>query len=267
MEEYSISSWIVRDIRPFESAAELLAESGFKKIELSGTGSVLFEDWQKDCRGTTKKLEDLELEISSIHCPGGARSDLASTDDSAREKSLEINISFFEKMRDCGITEYVLHPGEGYTESPAKEEQNKKSILYLAEHAGKNGIRLEIENTLAKPCPRATVGELAELIRGTGAHVGLCLDIGHSARAGLDPLDEVCGGLDSGRLFSLHLHDLNSEKTDHFPPGEGILDMARIIEELDSRGFSGSRIVEIRPCEEAEEAARRLRAAACFLRN
>lgn len=264
MREYAISTWIVEHL-PTEQAIEHLASSGFKAVELSGGVSPLLMDWEADAAGTRRKLAAAGLDVPSIHCPRPGRH-LDIEDDGERRASAQANVEYFHWMKECGIPEIVIHPSSGVDVSTpearvAARGRAVESLKALADEAGHIGVRMAVENLGRDGRPGSTMGGLVDMIHGLGDHVGLCHDVGHSAQADLDVLAEMKAALATGKLLSLHLHDVKTDRVDHFMPGEGRLGLEALVDELDASGFAGLRTLEVRP-PETDVAARLGQAAA-----
>lgn len=263
MKHYGISSWIANNLSADE-AVEKLAASGFKEIEISGSGSSLLNEWEDDPVGVCQRLKAIGIHVLSIHCPVAGRS-LDHTDRITRQASIDANIEYFNKMEKCGIKEIVIHPmGGGDYSTPEKHAKSRAcsagSLGILAEHAGQTGIRMAVEN-LVKNRPGSTTADLLEMIEGLGDHVGICFDVGHAEQAHLDLVNELKTAISAEKLFSLHIHDVDAASgKDHFIPGEGRIDWNTFIFLLDDCGFQGGRILEISPPETG--VAERLRKAA-----
>ena len=87
----------------------------------------------------------------------------------------------------------------------------------------------------AYPAPQ----DALKLIRDRDRRLGLCMDVGHTIRAGADPVRSVadCGD----RLMDLHVKDLRSatEKDSQVEVGKGIIDFPGLIRALHQRSFAG----------------------------
>jgi len=66
--------------------------------------------------------------------------------------------------------------------------------------------------------------------------IGMCADVGHWYRSGLDPLD--CLKKAEGHIVSVHFKDLNDKKED-VPLGTGILEASSLLTELKRQNFNG----------------------------
>ena len=250
MPEYVLSTWIVANA-PADEAVDHLAGSGFRLLELSADEAPLVKAWEADPVGVAGKLSSRDLTVASVHCPDPGRFlDLA--DERARLASIAADVQYMEWMQACAIPELVLHPTSRFSETPETacreiRDLSIDSLKRLADHAGRLGIRLAVENLGKPPTPASTIASILEMIDGLGAHVGVCHDIGHSVQAGLSFLSETRAALASGRLFCLHIHDVDAELRDHHVPGDGTLDFGPLLHELDAAGFSGGRTLEVSP--------------------
>ncbi len=251
MKSYGISSWIVNALT-MDEAIKGIADLRFTEVELSGTGSGLLKAWEDDPIHTCQKLSSVDIQVPSIHGPiAGRRLDHA--DEVARQASIAANFVYFDKMKNSGVPEIVIHPtgaGDFSTQEKSAESRARsvESLKSLAERAGQMGLRLAVEN-LGIGRPGSSLSDLLEMIEGTGDHVGICFDVGHAEQAGLDLIHELKTAISAGKLFSLHIHDVNQAGRDHFIPGEGRIDWNAFISELNACGFNGGRILEISPPE------------------
>jgi inosose dehydratase len=78
-----------------------------------------------------------------------------------------------------------------------------------------------------------------KLVKDRDRRLGLCMDVGHTLRAGADPVRTVadCGD----RLMDLHVKDLRSatDRDSQVEVGKGIIDFPGLIRALHQRGFAG----------------------------
>ncbi len=262
MSTYAISTWLLGHV-PADEAIRLMADAGFSEIELSAEWSPVVSAWEGDPAGVCERLDAAGISVPSVHSPRAGRI-LDAPDDDDRRASIQANTGYFDLMQAGGIPEIVIHPtgatGNDESDWPAAQNRAMESLKVLAEEAGDAGIRLAVENIGRGGRPGSTMASVLEMIDGLGEHVGLCMDIGHSRQAHLDLLDELSTALASGRLFTLHLHDVDAEGTDHYIPGEACIDFAPYLAMLREHGYDGGRTLEIRVAPE-EDAPERLRQA------
>lgn len=106
------------------------------------------------------------------------------------------------------------------------------------------GIRLAIHNhgpgDRRYPTPRSVL----DLVGGLDPRIGVCLDVGHCQRAGVDPSEAAaaCGP----RLLDVHLKDVtaSTEAGVAVEVGRGVVDVPRFLRTLASMGFEGTAAFE-----------------------
>ena len=106
------------------------------------------------------------------------------------------------------------------------------------------GIRLAVHNhgpgDLLYPAPRS----ILDKVRGLDPRIGICLDIGHCQRSGIDPSEAAaeCGP----RLLDVHLKDVTAASKDGtaVEAGRGVVDMARFLQTLTAMAYSGTAAFE-----------------------
>jgi sugar phosphate isomerase/epimerase len=85
---------------------------------------------------------------------------------------------------------------------------------------------------------------ILSIVKDRDSRIGSCADTGHWVRSNLKPVD--CLRILKGRIISSHLKDLDrmGEGAHDVPYGEGVSDVAGILEELKSQGFDGNISIE-----------------------
>src|SRR5712692_2574474 len=103
------------------------------------------------------------------------------------------------------------------------------------------------------------------LIKDRDRRLGLCMDVGHTLRAGADPVKTVadCGD----RLMDLHVKDLRSatDPESQVEVGKGIVDYPGLIRALHQRNFAGHVALEYEINEDHPEAG--IRESLAYLRG
>lgn len=254
MATYGISTWITALLAP-EQAAAALAAGGFRRVEISGAiGSPVVEAFEQDPVALTHRFNCCGLTVASVHSPVAGRC-LDLPNDADRLASVEANLRYLDLMSRCGVPEVIIHPNStdalpAGAERAATIARVSDSLQRLAEPAAALGLRLAVENLFGL---FSTMSSLLDLIAPFGDHVGLCHDLGHSVQSGLNPLTETRLALHSGRLFSLHIHDVTAAGADHFIPGEGVVELDGLVAKLDESNFVGLRTLEIARADEQIE--------------
>lgn len=120
--------------------------------------------------------------------------------------------------------------------------QNLRSFEELLEFAGRRGVRIMLENTLAGYNDAAELAELLDPLPELSLH----LDIGH---ANLVPGENTSGEILARfghRLLHVHLHDNRGDQADlHLPLGTGTVDTTRWVRELKRLGYDGTITLEV----------------------
>jgi hypothetical protein len=112
------------------------------------------------------------------------------------------------------------------------------------ERVRETGIRLAIHNhgpgDLRYPTPRSILDRVAKL----DPRVGVCLDVGHCQRSGIDPSKAAaeCGP----RLIDVHLKDVSAPTKDGVTVevGRGVIDIPRFLRTLLAGGYRGTAAFE-----------------------
>ncbi len=102
------------------------------------------------------------------------------------------------------------------------------------------GIKLAIHNhglgDLLYPTPSSILGRVKNL----DPRVGVCLDIGHCQRSGIDPSEAA--GACGPRLLDVHLKDVTAPTKDGGPveAGRGVIDLPRFLRTLAAMDYRGT---------------------------
>jgi sugar phosphate isomerase/epimerase len=101
------------------------------------------------------------------------------------------------------------------------------------------GIRVAVHNHGPEDKLYPSPVDVWDHIKGLDERIGLCLDIGHCARAGTDPVKAVKEY--GARIFDLHLKDLAVLSKEYHPAvlGRGVLDIPGLLRVLKERRYSG----------------------------
>jgi inosose dehydratase len=132
----------------------------------------------------------------------------------------------FQYARKVGVNLIVCAPN--YELLP-KLEQRVKSF----------DIRAAIHNHGPEDKLYPGPGDVFDRIRGLDKRIGLCLDIGHAMRAGIDPVKAV---IDYGsRIFDMHIKDVSEAVAagKSIEVGRGIIDFPELIRALKQISYSG----------------------------
>ena len=125
----------------------------------------------------------------------------------------------FEYARDCGMYDIVCSP------DPA-------SMPILDKMVKEFDIRIAIHNHGPEDKKFPSPHDVWKAVQQYDPRVGLCIDIGHTARAKVDPAEAIIKYKD--RLHDLHFKDINTIEPDGItvPGGRGVLDLPSVMKAL-----------------------------------
>src|SRR5215472_8991742 len=138
----------------------------------------------------------------------------------------------FEYAKNAGLPMMVCAP----------THENIKAVEALVKEYD---IRIAIHNHEPEDKHFPTPQSVLEVVRGLDKRCGLCMDIGHSARAGADIVKSVAEAGD--RLFDMHVKDLSDPTNKDFMAarnsqvdiGDGKLPFPALFKQLKKIGYTG----------------------------
>ena len=192
-----------------------------------------------------QKLQVRQLAIKSLHLPLEA-------------STVEIN-QIRQAVQDAGAEIYAgaviymktaeeVNAAYAYAEKAGMEVivgvPNPELIPLCEKLSIKYDIRLAIHNHGSYKILYPDAGSAYELIKDRDQRLGLCIDIGHTARLNLDPADEIRKYAD--RVYDIQIWDSSSASAEgqSILPGFGVIDMASVMQALLDIGYSGVVSVE-----------------------
>lgn len=137
----------------------------------------------------------------------------------------------FEYARDCGMYDIVCSP------DPA-------SMAILDKMVKEFDIRIAIHNHGPEDKKFPSPDDVWKAVQPYDKRVGLCIDIGHTARAKTDPAAAILKYKD--RLHDLHFKDINTTEPDGVtvPGGRGVLDLRAVVKALAKIKYSNLFAIE-----------------------
>ena len=132
----------------------------------------------------------------------------------------------FEFARDVGVKTMVCAP-------------EKAAIPLLDKFVKEFDIRLAIHNHGPEDKQLPSPYDVWNAVEKLDKRVGLCIDVGHTARAGVDPAEAIVKCRE--RLYDLHLKDISGMGNRNTPieAGRGILDLKAILSALLKINYQG----------------------------
>ena len=132
----------------------------------------------------------------------------------------------FEYARTAGLPVIVGSPDPGILDSVEKLVREYDIPVAIHNHGPEDK---------SYPAPQ----DVLRLVRARDRRLGVCMDVGHTVQAGVDPVKTVaeCGD----RLMDLHVKDLPSAdpRSSSVEAGKGIVDLPGLVRALHQRGFAG----------------------------
>ena len=133
---------------------------------------------------------------------------------------------YFEYARMCGMPMMVCAP-------------THSNIRTVEKFVKEYNIRIAIHNHGPEDKQFPTPQSVLKVVRDLDPRCGLCIDCGHTARAGADVIESIAEA--GPRLFDMHIKDLRT-----FEPhavqcavGEGIMPIPGIFKQLHKMGYQG----------------------------
>ncbi len=187
-------------------------------------------------------LRTSNVNIKSVHLPYNANTQEFKEARAAFEAaSLQIvggGTITFEEDTDTSVNAYFTYARNAGM--PLIVATCHPAMLPRVErHAIRYDIKVAIHNHGPEDKHFPSPYDVLRQVRTMDARMGLCIDIGHTARAGTDVVAAI---RDAGpRLHDLHLKDLRDTKdaASQCVVGEGVIPMADIMRQLSAMAFTG----------------------------
>jgi len=264
----SISTLYLRELNPYQ-AVQLFAKHSWHYLELSechahdlaaqGEPAQTGESFRQLAADQGVSFLQGHLPVVQYSHPDRSKSrgrhgeayfDTAPASDEECARALDAVNRWLDLFGSLGIRAAVLHLGgyslrdAGWTEE-AIFERRVKTLSNIVEHAAARDVTICIENMAFANCDTETLEKLKAFITGVDAdNLGICLDTGHAAMAGLDCVEFI---RDTGSLLrALHIHDNVGPEDNHVLPYElGSIPWDRVLSELTMTGYEGVFNLEI----------------------
>ena len=245
------------------SAEELekLHSAGISQVELAvGDMRPFFEnDYFEKSVEISEFAKAHGVTISSVHLPFAPFSMIDLTDPRNDLFTIKVQTMIMEAAAKAGIKIAVLHPsGEPYKDDERQErlEMACSVVSALAENAKKLGMQLALEN-LPRTCLCRTHDEMLYFLDRI-PDLRVCFDMNHNlCENNIDYIKAV-----GDKIITLHVSDYDFVDERHWLPGSGINDWQKIIEALESVGYDGRFLYEVKlsgvTCEDIAENYRML---------
>lgn len=164
-----------------------------------------------------------------------------------------------EKMRTEGLNPYA--PGVVYMKTQEEADQafeytknvGLKMIVGVPYYDIMDYVEskiMEYDISVAIHChgpdnlPFPSPADAFERVKHRDQRFGICVDIAHVIRSGLDPVEQIT--LVKSRLLDMHIWDVSkaAKEGGAVRPGKGVLDFEAVLKTLVNIGYSGSLSIE-----------------------
>lgn len=201
-----------------------------------------YKDIETWANGIKKHADKAGVEIWSVHLPFGGPFDISQTNDTLRQRAVELNRNdMILSAKTVSPKKFVIHPSAepiADEERAARIQASKKSLRELAVTAKELNIPLLVEN-LPRTCLGNTSTELLDIINGID-NTAICFDVNHL----LIESQITFVKNTKGKIQSTHMSDYDRKNERHWLPGEGVIDWNELLSALIESGYKGPFIYE-----------------------
>ncbi len=220
-------------------------KDGYMRLKL-GMASYTFRKFNlEDTLAMTKKLGLQRIALKSFHLP------LESSEDEIRAvaaKAKEAGLTLY----GCGVV-YMENEDEVHRAFDYAQAADMEIIIGVPEHNLLNLVNKKVQEYDIKlaihnhgpgdkryPSPESAY----EKIKDLDPRMGLCIDIGHAQRIGIDPSEAA--EMFSDRLYDVHIKDVSeaSEKGTTVEIGRGVIDIPKFLRTLLKLKYTGTMALE-----------------------
>ena len=229
---------------------EMLAEwkkTGIDCVEISN--GTFFSDPKisKDeriewCKKFKAAADEAGLEIWSLHLPFSGRFDISHVDDQLRQAMIDLCAETIRLTPYLGLKKFVIHPSA----EPIKDEdrptriaRSRESLTVLNKVAREQQVQLVVE-CLPRTCLGNTGEEMLQLLAELDDDIAVCFDSNHLLKEKSEEFVAKIGK----RIKSVHMSDYDAVDERHWLPGKGVINWAKVVQELSKAGYEGPFLFE-----------------------
>ena len=133
---------------------------------------------------------------------------------------------YFDYAKTCGLPMITIMP-------------TAQTMPRIERFVKEYNIKVALHNHGPEDKNFPTPQSALRIVKNMDPRCGVCIDAGHTARAGADVVESVSEA--GSRLFDMHIKDLRStSKGDGCPVGEGVLPIVGIFKELKKMNYTGT---------------------------
>jgi sugar phosphate isomerase/epimerase len=211
-----------------------LANLGFESIDFDITGCRTYRaalDLLPELNKGLQAILDAGLHINAIHLPFGPEMDLATLEETEREKVVQYMLALFRICDEFPLKAYIFHPG---CETSAPRERAKAQLIKsLKDITGKTEKLLCMEN-LPRNCLANTAEETIEIVDSVKG-INVCLDVNHFLQEKSENAILKIGQ----RIKTVHISDCDYINECHRLPGDGKINFMKVLAAFEEIGYNG----------------------------
>lgn len=213
-----------------------------------GVATYSFREFQRHLAiADTKKLGVDYVSIKEFHLPINATTEETAKGRAEFEKAgLTIlsggNVSF-QKDDENDIRmkfEYAKAAGMGVIVCAPTHETLPKMEKYVKEY----NIKIAVHNHGPEDHHFPTPESVLSAVKNMDPRCGLCMDVGHSARTGVDVVESIAQA--GPRLLDMHIKDLKdfTDRNSQVPVGDGKMPIPAMFRQLQKMNYQGGIMLE-----------------------
>jgi sugar phosphate isomerase/epimerase len=230
------------------------ASMGFSCVEFGARHIPIDPDNTDEISRIREILERAGVRVHSAHGSYGVRYTMSHPDPAMREETVRQIREAARVIVALGGDVIVVHPGDSTRDQgdmDADLELIYDGAKKVVQVVSDEGARVAFENANPNGFPREPKTLMDIVTMFPADRVGVCIDTGHANFAGVGT--EVIAAA-SGRIITTHLHDNDTSRDQHEPPGIGTIDWDTYMQAFHDAGYTGPWVFECGPDE--EQAAR-----------
>jgi inosose dehydratase len=226
-----LASYSLRKLS-LEKALEVCKEADIKYLTIKEMHLPLGDPPEK------LKAAVEQIKAAGVTLLGGGVIYMAPKDGAPVDAAFEASIrKIFEYAQVCGLPQIVAAPAPSTLDIVEKMVKEFNIPVAIHNHGPEDKLY---------PTPK----DVLEQIKKRDKRIGVCMDIGHTFRAGADPSKTAleCGP----RLFDLHIKDIKevTTKKEWVPVGRGVMPIVALLKTLQKMKYQGHVALEYEVNEE-----------------
>jgi inosose dehydratase len=217
-----------------------------KKTLNLGMASYSFRQFNlEETLAMTKRLGLRRIALKSFHLPlESTEEQIKAVSEKVREQGLELYGCGVVYMRDEGEAERAFKYAKAAGIKVIIGSPSLELLGFINKKVQEFDISVAIHNHGPDDKLYPTPESVYEKVKNFDSRLGLCLDVGHTQRAGLDPSE--CARKFALRLLDVHIKDVtaSSKEGTSVEVGRGVVDIPKLLATLLKLNYPGTVALE-----------------------